>query len=471
MIKNVNWKGFIAPLIVGILLWLVTPLRPVSISLMAWHLFAIFVATIIACITKPVPMMATTIIAVTIAVLVGVFKTQEVTTALGNNIAWMIVMCLFMSNGFVNTGLGKRIAYYFIKFFGKSTLGLAYAFSAVDLVLSIGIPSNNARINGIIYPIMDSLSKAFGSSPKENTQKKIGSYLVFNEYEIDIVTSGMFLTGLGGNMVSLSLAKTQGVNITWLSWFLAALVPGILSFILVPLLLYKIYPPQIKNTPDSKEWADKRIAKMGKMSTSEKIMTTVFILATLLWIIGPSFGIDATLVSFIAVSILLITGVITVKDMLTTKFAWNILTWLSIIILMAGKLSQLGFFKWFSTTLGGAFHGVNWILVLVLLFIIYFYLHYLFPSITSHITSLYPGFLSIAVGAGAPAMLAAQLLGFGGVVDLSTSPYSQGTAAFLSGTGYVDNGDWWKLNAIIGVLYIILWLGVGLLWTKIIGYW
>ncbi len=467
---EVNWKGFIAPLIVGIILWILTPFKPAMISVMAWHLFTIFVATIVACITKPVPMMASTIIAITIAVLAKIFKTEEVTTALGNNIAWMIAMCLFMANGFVNTGLGKRIAYYFIKFFGKSTLGLAYAFSAVEVILSVGIPSNNARLNGIIYPIINSLSHALGSSPKDNTQKKIGSYLVFNEYEIDIVTSALFLTGLGGNMVSLSLAKTQGVNITWLSWFLAALVPGVLSLILVPLLLYKIYPPEIKSTPDSKEWANKRLTEMGKMSLAEKIMLIVFILATLLWVVGPSFGIDSTLVGFIAVSILLICGVITVKDMLNTKFAWNILTWLSIIILMAGKLTKLGFFKWFSATLSGMFHGINWIAAIVILFIIYFYLHYLFPSIVSHITALYPGFLSIAIAAGAPTMLAAQLLAFGGVVDLSTSPYSQGTAAFISSTGYVSEKEWWKLNAIVGVLYIILWLGIGLLWLKMLGY-
>ena len=159
------------------------------------------------------------------------------------------------------------------------------------------------------------------------------------------------------------------------------------------------------------------------------------------------------------------------KDMLETKFAWNLLTWLSIILLMSAKLTKLGFFKWFSMTLGGMLHGVNWMLVLVVLCLAYFYLHYLFPSIISHISALYPGFLSIAIGAGSPHLLAALLLAFYGVIDLSTSPYSQGTAAFMSGTGYISEKDWWKLNAIIGVVLNVIWLVVGIAWAKVIGIW
>lgn len=471
MLQKVNWRGFIAPIIAGSLLWVLTPFRPISISATAWHLFSIFLGTIIACITQPLPMMSITIISITIAALTGIFNIKEITSAFGNDICWMIALCLFMSAGFINSGLGKRIAYYFIKLFGKSTLRLAYALSAVEVILSIGIPSNNARLNGIIYPIIDNLSRELGSNPQKNTQDKLGSYLVFNEYEVDIIASALFLTGLGGNMVAISLAKGQGISISWLQWFLAALVPGLLSLILTPLLLYKICSPKIKETPNSKKWANQELSKMGKMSISEKIMASVFILATILWLIGPKIGISATLVAFIAVSILLMTGVISVKDMVNTKFAWNLLVWLSLIILMSEKLTKMKFFNWFSESLGTFLHGINPILVLMILCIIYFYLHYLFPSIITQISALYTGFLSVAISAGAPPLLSALLLAYYGVIDLSSSPYSQGTAAFLSGTGYVSPKDWWRLSAIVGVLLNILWLGGGLIWTKIIGIW
>ncbi|RMC48874.1 DASS family sodium-coupled anion symporter [Lactobacillus sp. ESL0228] len=471
MLDKFEWKKWILPVAIGIILWVLTPFRPTAINVQAWHLFAIFIATIIACVTKPLPMMATTIIAIVIATLTGIFKMDEVTAGFGNSTAWMVAMCMFMAAGFIKSGLGKRIAYFFVKTFGKKTLGLAYALSIVETVLAIGIPSNNARVNGIMYPIIDNLSKEMGSDPKQGTQDKMGAYLVFNEYEINIVTSTMFLTGLAGNMVALGIAKTQNITISWMQWFLAALVPGIISLLIVPFVLYKIYPPKIKETPNAHAWADNKLKELGKMTLAEDIMAIVFVLAVALWLVGPKFGIDATLVSFIAVALLLVCGVINVKDILGQSFAWNILTWLSIIMLMSQKLMQLGFFPWFSKTLGSALNGMNWIWVLVILYLAYFYLHYLFPSVSTQISALYAGFLSIAIGAGVPPIMAALMLALDGSLYLSTSSYSAGPAALLSSTGYVSNKDWWKLSAIIGVILNIIWLGGGLIWTKVIGMW
>ena len=94
-LEKVNYKGFIWPLVVGIVLWLITPWRPSGLSLQAWEMFAIFVATIAACITKPLPMMATTLIAVVIATLTGIFNMKEVAAGFGNSTSWMVAMCMF----------------------------------------------------------------------------------------------------------------------------------------------------------------------------------------------------------------------------------------------------------------------------------------------------------------------------------------------------------------------------------------
>uniref|UniRef100_UPI001CDB4795 DASS family sodium-coupled anion symporter n=1 Tax=Secundilactobacillus paracollinoides TaxID=240427 RepID=UPI001CDB4795 len=442
-------------------------MKPVDINVAAWHLFAIFIATIIACITKPLPMMATTLIGITVATVTGIFTMDEVAAGFGNSTAWMVAMCMFMAAGFIKSGLGKRIAYLFVRSFGKKTLGLAYALSAVEAVLAIGIPSNNVRVNGLMYPLIDNLSKEMGSDPEKGTERRLGSFLIFNEYEVNNVTSGLFLTGLAGNMVALGLAKTQGITISWMQWFEASVVPGVLCLLIIPYVLYKIYPPEVKETPNAHEWADKKLSEIGKTTISEKIMLCTFALAIILWLVG----VDATEVSFIAVVILLITGVLDTKDLLGESFAWNILVWLSVVMMMSQKLMTLGFFPWFSKTLGNMLSGMNWLWVLIILFLAYFYLHYLFPSVSTQISALYAGFLSVAIGVGVPHTLAALMLAFCGSIYLSTTPYSAGPAALLSSTGYVKSGDWWKLSAIIGVIFNVVWLGGGLLWTKATGLW
>ena len=63
-------------------------------------------------------------------------------------------------------------------------------------------------------------------------------------------------------------------------------------------------------------------------------MIGVFIIALLLWVVGSFIGVDATLTAFIALSLLLITGVLDWKDILNETGAWNTLVWFSVLVMM-----------------------------------------------------------------------------------------------------------------------------------------
>ncbi len=470
-LENVKYKNFLWPVLIGLIIWFLAPIRPDAVSLAAWHMLAIFVGTIIACITQPVAIGGVALIGVTLTVLLGIVPMENATTAFGNNTVWLIAMAYFLSRGFIKTGFGRRVALIFVRLFGKRTLGLAYSLVGVDLVTAPATPSNTARAGGIIFPIIESLATTFGSHPKDGTERKIGSFLVYTEFQGDIITSAMFLTAMAPNLVAVAMAGKAGVHITWISWFLAALVPGIISLICVPYIIYKLYPPEVKETPNAKDWADKELAEMGPMSKPEKIMMTVFLIALALWIASSFIGLDATLVAFIAVSLLLLTGVLSTSDILKETGAWNTLIWFSILIFMANELTQLGLIKWLSTSIGSALHGVSWMMVLIILFLFYFYTHYLFASGTAHVTAMYAALLAVALAAGVPHMLAAIMLAFCGPLFSSTTHYASGPATVLFGSGFVKQSDWWRLNAILGVFYIIVWLGGGLLWTKVLGMW
>lgn len=323
----------------------------------------------------------------------------------------------------------------------------------------------------MLYPIIESLSQSFGSDPKNGTQRKIGSFLIFAEYHGDMITAAMFMTAMAANPLVQTLAKGSGVNITWMGWFLAALVPGIISLIVVPWLIYKMYPPEIKETPNAKQWAEKELSEMGPMSLAEKIMAVIFILALILWMTGSFIGIDATLAAFIALALLLLTGVLSWQDVLHETGAWNTLTWFSVLVMMAGSLTSLGFIPWLSKAIGSSLHGMNWVLVLIILIVVYFYSHYLFASSTAHVTAMYSAFLAVAISANVPPMLAALLLGFFGNLMASTTHYASGPAPVLFGSGYVPQSKWWTLNFVLGIFYLVVWIGIGSLWMKVIGIW
>ena len=209
-------------------------------------------------------------------------------------------------------------------------------------------------------------------------------------------------------MVASQMAVQKGYTMSWISWFTAAIVPALIATIVIPLIIYKIFPPEIKETPDAKNWADEHLAEMGPVSKPEKIMSVVFLLAIILWVLSGIFKIpqlDSTFVAFLAVGLLLITGVLTMQDALKQTGAWNILIWLSILVFMAGKLISFGFIDWFSKTIQTGLHGISWEIVLAVLVILMFYTHYFFASGTAHMTALYLPFHSVAVATGTPLAL------------------------------------------------------------------
>ena len=470
MENTVKYRKFILPIVVGLIIWALTPFKPDALNDQAWYMFAIFVATIIACITQPMTIGAVSIIGFTIMVLVGIMDTKSAVEGFGNSSIWLIAMAFFISRGFVKTGLGRRIALQFVKLFGKKTLGLAYSLVGVDLILAPATPSNTARAGGIMFPIIKSLSESFGSTPKDGTERKMGAFLIFTEFQGNLITAAMFLTAMAGNPIAQSLAeKTAHVHITWMNWFVAAIVPGLISLIVVPFIIYKMYPPTVKETPNAKKWATEQLEEMGKISLAEKFMIGIFFVALILWITGSFINIDATLTAFIALSLLLLTGVLNWKDILNETGAWNTLVWFSVLVLMADQLNKLGFIPWLSKLIAHSLGGFSWPIVLVLLILFFFYSHYLFASATAHVSAMYAALLGVAVAAGAPPLFSALMLGFFGNLLASTTHYSSGPAPILYASGYVSQKRWWLMNLVLGIVYFIIWIGLGSLWMKLIG--
>ena len=101
-------------------------------------------------------------------------------------------------------------------------------------------------------------------------------------------SSALFLTAAAQNMLCLKLAEEVGVIVSspWVSWFRAASVPALVSLLLSPFILYNLYPPEIKDTPDAPAMAAKRLEHMGSVTRDEWVMIGTMILAVSLWVFG-----------------------------------------------------------------------------------------------------------------------------------------------------------------------------------------
>ncbi|WP_078578151.1 anion permease [Salipaludibacillus agaradhaerens] len=467
---DVKWKPLFITLAIGIILWFIP--APAGLEQEAWHLFSIFVATIVGLIIKPLPMGSVAILALTATVLTQTLTIDEALSGFQNSTIWLIVIAFFISRGFIKTGLGSRVAYLFVKRFGKKTLGLSYSIVASDLILSPAMPSNTARSGGILFPIVRSLSESYGSKVGDGTERKIGSYLTKVTFQGDMITSAMFLTAMAANPLAMQIAfDITGETLSWTGWALAALVPGLISLILIPFVIYKLYPPEIKETPAATTMAADKLKEMGSLKREEWAMIGVFLLVLVLWIFGSNFEISATATAFIGLSVLLISQVLTWADIKKEEGAWDTLVWFAVLVMLASFLNELGMIPWFSALMGDMVSGFNWIWTLIILAVVYFYSHYFFASNTAHVSAMYAAFLAVLVAAGAPPLVSALILAFFSNLFGCLTHYSCGPAPVFFGSGYVSQNKWWSLGLIISVIHIIVWLGIGGLWWKLLGLW
>lgn len=460
---------FLLSFAIGALLWF-SPM-PEGISEKAWHLFALFVATIFAVIVKPLPMAAISLLSLTVAIFGKILTFDEAFSGFSNEVVWLIVMAFFIAKGFVSTGLGNRIAYFFMKVFGKTTLGLGYGVVLTDLMLSPTIPSVTARSGGVIYPILKSLAKAFQSEPGQPSSRKIGSFLMKAAFQGSTITSAMFLTAMSGNPLMCELAKGMGVNISWGKWALATLLPGFCSLLFTPYVIYKLYPPEIKRTPDAAVYANKKLEELGKMKKGEWIMLFTFLLLVGLWIFGASLGVKAVSAALIGISILILSGVLSWEEILQEKGAWDTLIWFSALVTLASFLNKFGLTSFVSGSIVTSIQSWHWMAGFGVLALLYFYSHYFFASNVAHIGAMYAPFLAVAIAIGTPPMLAALMLAvfsslFGGLTH-----YGSGPAPILFGAGFVPIGTWWKIGGIVSLINVLLWMLIGGAWWKFLGLW
>lgn len=465
-----NLSSLLIAFAIGISIWLIP--APADIDKNAWQLLAIFAGLIAGLIGKALPMGGISFLALTILLVTNTLTMKEAFSGFSHPIIWLVIASFFIAKAFIKTGLGMRLAYHFVALFGKKTLSLCYSISATELLLAPAIPSATARAGGIIFPIVKSLAVSFGSTPERHSQRLIGSYLILTAYYINLVTSAMFITAMAANPLIVAIFQDFGINVTWGSWALAASVPGLICIITVPYIIYKLYPPEIKDTPEAAKMAHGELKKMGSITSYEWITFAVFVMLIFLWIFGEHlFGLEGTTVALMGVSILMTTGVLTWDDIKREHEAWDTLIWFSTLLMMAGFLNSFGLTKWFSNHIQFMLEGTSVFIAFPCLVFIYFFSHYFFASNTAHITSMFAAFLSVGIAIGAPPYLIAFSLAFSSSLFSCLTHYGTGCAPILFGSEYVNLKTWWKLGAIIGVYFLFVFVGIGSLWWKALGLW
>jgi DASS family divalent anion:Na+ symporter len=462
-----GWR-WIPVLIPGFAIWFI-PIAGLAPS--QSHLLAIFVATIIALVAQPIAMGVSVLIAITLLALTGTLKPEEALSGFSNVTVWLVFTAFLFARAVTATGFGTRVGFLFIRRFARTPLSLGYSLAAADFFLAPFIPSDTARGGGIVFPVVRSVAADFGSEPGA-TSKLIGEFLILVSYHTTYTASAIFFTGMAANPVIARFAEQIGhVKLTWGTWLAGSIVPGLLTLIFAPIVIYWLAPPKIQDTTSAREFARHELERIGPMKREEKLLVGILLAVMAGWVTSPIHKIPNTVVALAGVAAILLLRVLDWEDLLGEKRAWDALVWFAGLVMMSDMLVTKGTIAVLSGRWFHVFSGWPWPVALVALVASYLYIHYSFASMTAHILALYPAFLTAALATGAPPLLAALPLAYFSNLDAGITHYGTGSAPVFFGAGYVRQTDWWRIGFIISVMNLAIWLGVGIGWWKLIGLW
>jgi DASS family divalent anion:Na+ symporter len=433
----------------------------------AWHLFAPFVAAIVSVVIGAFPILTSSVLALAAAVLTGTLAPAKAYSGFANGTILLIVVAFLVARAVVKCGLGERLGHLVVSAFGRSTLGLGYSIFLVDGVIAPAFPSNTAR-SGVLYPLVLSVAVAAGAKPGDESRRRLGRFLMFSGMASLTVSSALWFTAMAANPLGAEIARGYGLEIGFGSWLVASSIPTLTAMALLPLVLYKVIGPEVTATPEAPRAARRALAELGPLRPHEKIVAATFAGMVGLWASASTLGLDSTAVAFLGLGVLLASGVLTLGDIAKEGDVLATFIWFAILFTLSGQLNELGFMGYLGERLAGALGGLSPAVAGVALVVAYVLLHYLFVSQTAHLLALFGVFLGVGVKLGVPVGVLAFLLLFATNFFSANTPQGSSANLLFAGSGYLSQGELYKLGALTTAFNLVLYLFVGIPWLLLV---
>jgi DASS family divalent anion:Na+ symporter len=434
-------------------IWFSPP--PAELTLQAWRLFAVFAGAIFSVVVGALPILTASVFAIAGAVLSGLLTPADAYAGFSNGTILLIVVAFLVAGAVVKSGLSARAGYWMVSRFGQSTLGLAYSIFLLDALIAPAFPSNTAR-SGVLYPLAFSLADAVGAKPDNPARRKVGAFLMFSGVASLSVSSALWLTAMAANPLGTEIARKFGVEIGFGRWLLASSVPTLCAMGLLPLILYWVIGPEVRETPDAPAAAKKSLAALGPLTTPERIVLVVFVGMVGLWASAATLGLDSTAIAFLGLGALLVTGTITAKDIAQQGDVLATFIWFAVLFTLSSQLNELGFMAFLGGRFAEALSSLAAPTAGLILVAGYVLLHYLFVSQTAHLLALFGVFLDVGVRLGVNPLLLSFHLLFATNYFSGITPQGSSANLLFAGSGYLTQNELYKYGAITtGVSFLI----------------
>jgi len=221
----------------------------------------------------------------------------------------------------------------------------------------------------------------------------------------------------------------------------------------------------VGKTPEAPKAAQAELAGMGTMSRAERITAVVFVIMVAGWVFADALKLNVTSIAFAGLGVLLLANVLTLQDIADMGDTLVTFLWLAVLFALSGQLNELGFMGYAGERLAAQLGGLSWPATYVTLIAIYVAIHYLFVSQSSQVLALLGVFLDVGIRGGVPVPLMAFGLLFASSYFSAITPQGGSQNIIFAASGYLTQGELYKLGLIITLAFLAVFLLVGTPWV------
>jgi DASS family divalent anion:Na+ symporter len=283
------------------------------------------------------------------------------------------------------------------------------------------------------------------------------------------VSSALWLTATSANPIGVSLAAEKGLQVNFGTWLLVASVPALCAIALLPLFLYRVFPPGVTATPDAPRAARAALREMGPLARDEWITSIIFGLMIFAWIFAGTFNLSLAGVAIAGLGLLLAFGVLTLDDIYLQGSTLATFLWLAVLFALSGQLNEMGFMGYVGERLAFMLAGLAWPAAYVVLLLLYVAMHYMFVSQSAQVLALLGVFLDVGVKTGVPVSLMAFALLFASSYFSTLTPQGGSQNVIFVASGYLTQGELYRLGLLTTVFCTLVFLLIGTPWVLWVG--
>ena len=318
---------------------------------------AIFQLCLSLWVTILLPLAVTGLLSIGLLTLFQVMPTGEVFALFGNRVVFFILGVFVLAAAMMQSGLSKRMALFFLRFFRTSANMLILGVLLTCAFLAFWMPAH--AVAAIMFPIATEIARSLRLNPIQSSYGKA----IFISLAWGAVIGGV-ATFLGGarNPLAIGILKEDyDLSIGFFNWMVAVVPMVIILLALAYGVIRIFFKSEIERVDAAQLTLRDEVARLGRMSPQEKRIGVIALLTILTWIfLSNHFGL-ATIAVLSAVSLFIVRA-IRWKD-IEGYINWGIILMYGGAIALGSALDKTGAAKWMALHLLSPFTGDPFLLL------------------------------------------------------------------------------------------------------------